>query len=152
MWRRPENDKILSQEIAMSTERSSLGVELIGSLKESNLVEVATEIGEVALDSFLQQGLLREVPILGWLVKFYGAQQSIRDRLFVKKIAAFYKGAGKASPEERAKFRKKIETNKEYQKKVGESLLLLIERHERFEKSLLLGRLFASLMSGDLSQ
>ncbi|MDX6531677.1 MAG: hypothetical protein QOH41_3967 [Blastocatellia bacterium] len=69
----------------MSTERSSLGVELISSLNESNLVEVATEIGEVALDSFLQPGVLREIPIFGWLVKFYGAQQSVRDRLFVKK-------------------------------------------------------------------
>jgi hypothetical protein len=68
-----------------------------------------------------------------------------------KKIAAFYAGAGKASPEDRVRFRKKIEINKAYQKKVGESLLLLIERHERFEKSLLLGRLFASFMSGDIT-
>jgi hypothetical protein len=131
--------------------RSNLGLELISSLRESELGEIAEEIAEMALDSVLQDGLAKDVPIVGWILKFRSAYKGISERIFLKKIPYFLRGASRASPVERAKFAEKIKIEKRFQKKVGENLILLIERHERFEKSLLLGRLFASVMRGDMS-
>ena len=79
------------------------------------------------------------------------ATRNIRDRLFLKKVFNFYLGAAEATPEEREEFCKKIEDDIKYKKKVGESLLLLIERHERFEKSFMLGRLLAIQIKGLIS-
>ena len=105
----------------------------------------------MALDSVLKDGIAKDIPVFGWLLKFHGAYKNISERIFLRKVAYFLQGASRASPDERVKFAQKIRSKKDYQKRVGENLILLIERHERFEKSLLLGRLFASVMRGALS-
>lgn len=135
----------------MNEERSNIGAEFIESVIKSDLVDIAADLSEIALDSLLENGVARDIPIVGWLFKIHSAQRSLRDRLFLKKVAAFYRGASKALSDERATFRKKLKADKAYQKRVGEDVLLLIERHERFEKSLLLRKLFAGLIGGHLS-
>jgi hypothetical protein len=136
----------------MEERRFNLGLELISSVGESGLIEIAEGIAKMALDSALEDGIVKDIPVFGWLLKFRSAYKGISERILLKKIASFLEGVSRASPEERANFAKKIKTDKKYQKKVGENLILLIERHERFEKSFLLGRLFASFIRGALSQ
>ncbi len=131
-------------------ENSNLSTSLVNSIGQANLSEAAAEAGDVILDSLLEDGVLKDVPVFGWLLKAYNAGQSISDRLFMRKVAAFLYGVGDAPAEKREEFQRKIAEDEKYERKVGENLLLLIDRHERLEKSALLGRLFASHVKGDL--
>ncbi len=132
-------------------ENSNLSISLVDSIGQSNLSEVAAEAGDVILDSLLEDGVLKDVPVFGWLFKAYNAGQSISDRLFMRKVAAFLYGVGDAPAEKREEFQREVAEDDKYRRKVGENLLLLIDRHERLEKSALLGRMFASHVKGDLT-
>ena len=120
-------------------------------IAESDLSEVAIDTSEIVLDSLLDDGILKDIPVFGWAVKAFKAQRSIRDGLFLKKVALFAQGAQNVSDEKREEFRKRIEDDKQHCKRVGESLLLFLERHERLEKSLLLGKLFAAHLNNEIS-
>ena len=127
-------------------EEKNLGASLIESVGASSLSEIAGEAAEIALDSTLKDGLLKDIPVFGWFFKAYSAYHSITDRMFLKKVALFLSGVSEASENEREKFRNDLNNDVEFRKKVGENLLLLINKHERLEKSYLLGKLMAKVI------
>lgn len=127
-----------------------LGTSLIESVSQAGAVDVAADVGELALDSVLDVGLLKDVPVFGWLVKFYGAFRTVRDQLFLKKVASFLHGTRSASQEVRDRFRKKMKADPAFRRKVGECLILLLERHDHFDKSSILGKVFTAYMRGEI--
>ncbi|HLN89962.1 MAG TPA: hypothetical protein VK253_07840 [Candidatus Binatia bacterium] len=133
------------------TERDNLGESLVESLGASDLPDIAVEASDIALDIALNDGLLKDIPIFGWLAKAYSTYRSITDRMFLKKVALFLSGVSNASATDREKFKDHLNSEPEFRKKVGENLLLLIDRHERLEKSYLLGKLMAKVVEGKCS-
>lgn len=131
------------------SEKDNLGESLIESVGLSSLTDIAIEASDVALDIALNEGLLKEIPVFGWLAKAYSTYHSITDRMFLKKVALFLSGVGHASEEERQNFKNKLDNEPEFRKKVGENLLLLIDRHERLEKSFILGKIFSKVIEGN---
>jgi hypothetical protein len=129
---------------------NNIGKSLVESLWTPNLSEITTEFSDIALDMVLKQkdGFLKEIPIFGWLIKGYGAVINVRDQIFMKKVANFLYGTAIVSEQEREKFKNDISNDQEFSRKVGESLVLLLDRHEDFEKSLILGKIFAGYMKG----
>ena len=109
---------------------------------------MAAEASEVALDIFLDDEILKEIPVFGLLVKGYRTIISITERLFLKKVALFLFGVGKASASAREKYKSRLDSDPDFRKKVGENLLLLIDRHERLDKSYILGQLMARVVEG----
>jgi hypothetical protein len=130
---------------------NNLGESLIESVSSTGLSEIAIEAAEVALDLTLNDGLLKDIPVFGWLVKGYSTYNSITDRMFLKKVALFLNGVSQASEDERQKFKASLDTEPEFRKKVGENLLLLIDKHERLEKSFILGKVMAKVIEGKCS-
>ena len=130
---------------------NNLGESLIESVGAAGLTEIALEASDIALDLALNDGLLKDIPVFGWLAKGYSAYRNIADRLFLKKVALFLSGVGKASASEREKFKSELNRDPEFRKRVGENLLLLINRHERLEKSYLLGKLMTKVIEGACS-
>src|SRR5687767_7830531 len=116
-----------------NSEKDNLGELLIESVGLSSLTDIATEASDIALDIVLNDGLLKEIPVFGWLVKAYSAYHSITDRMFLKKVALFLSGVGHAPQAERQNFRSKLDSEPAFRKKVGENLLLMIDKHERLE-------------------
>ncbi|MCK9506377.1 MAG: hypothetical protein M0Q95_19630 [Porticoccaceae bacterium] len=135
----------------MNSNQSSGGKELIRSVCTSGAGTIALDGAEMALDSMLDDGLLRDIPIFGWVVKIYGAYQGIKERIFLKKICRFLGAAQKTTEDERRLFLARMEADPDHQKKVGEGVLLLIDRHEDSGKSELLGRVFASYIKDEIT-
>lgn len=128
----------------------NLGMSLVQSVSKAGVSDIAAEAAEIALDSILDEGLLEEVPVLGWLKKTYNVLGTIRDRIFLKKVASFLSGTRNISEEEKHRFLESTEGDPENFKKVGESIVLLLERQEDFEKSLILGKVFARYVRGKI--
>lgn len=131
---------------------NNFGTSLIESVAVPNLTDMAEEAAELALDSLLNDGLLKDVPVFGWLFKGYGAYRNITERIFLKKLGTFLYGVSEASQSQREKFRQAMIGDPLNKKQFGERLLLLIDRHERVEKSFLLGQLMAKVIEGELSK
>jgi hypothetical protein len=76
---------------------------------------------------------------------------TVRDRIFLRKILRFLQGTQAATIEERHTCAERMEADPTYQRQVGESLFLLLDRHETVDKSELLGRVFAALIRQEVA-
>jgi len=120
---------------------------LIDTISKSGGTDIATEAGELTLDAFLNGGLIEDVPIIGTLVKLKNVGVGIREYLFTKKLLGFLKSINNVSQEDCDSFADEMDNDIDKKKKVGESLLLLIERMDEVDKAELLGNAFHSYLS-----
>lgn len=127
----------------------SLSLPLFESIAESPLAELGTDLGEVVLDSILDDGVLKEIPIIGSVVALFKTGSNIRDRLYLKKLLLYLKALASLSPDDKNRFRSFFESPKE-RERFGESLLLLLEKSNDMQKPELLGHLWAACARGEL--
>ncbi len=120
------------------------------TVSKSDCLELPAEILEFSIDQVLDEGLFKDIPVVGWVIKGLSIKQSISDRMFHHKILRFLYALQEIGKRDRIKFREKIENNKEYRKKVGEHLLLLIDKIDAFDKSCLLAICFDHFLTGDI--
>lgn len=113
--------------------------------------DALANIGEAMLDDGLAEGVLRDVPLIGTVVGLIRAGATVREHLFLKKLARFAAELGDISDEERAEFRDEMDRDPEFREEVGENLLLLLERAAEVQKPRLIGKLFAAYLRKRIS-
>jgi len=59
------------------------------TLKNSNLQNIVSDFAELSVDSILQEGVLKDIPIVSTLISLTKVGISINDKLFLKKILYF---------------------------------------------------------------
>jgi hypothetical protein len=116
--------------------------ELTKTLKDNDFQDTLSNLGEVTLDNLLESGVLKEIPILGTIIGLSRSKMTIQDRLFTKKLLTFLFQLKDTNIEERKKQVDKIEKDSNYQTKVGEKLLFIIDKCEDDEKARYIGKLF----------
>lgn len=105
----------------MRKDSENIGMSLVKSVWAAGASEIATEVAEIALDTLLSEDVLKEIPVFGWFVKGYGVVNTVRDRVFLKKIAMFLRGLDHVNEDEKNDFREKIEADEPFCRKVGET-------------------------------
>jgi|GEM_PF-5053074 len=113
--------------------------------------EVIADCLEVVLDSNLDDSPLREIPALGSVLKLYNAGISIRDGIFYKKLVLFLENIDSMGDEERLAFWSKYENDEKAKKKLGEQLIVYIDRYDAIDKPILLARAVNALQKGLIS-
>ncbi len=126
-------------------ENKSLAVSMEQTLEYGNL-EFIGDIGEVMIDAVLDDGILKDVPILGTLVGVGKCVKNIYDALFAKKLIAFLFPIKNTNPEDRINAIKKWEEDESYRGAVGETLLGMIQRCDDSVKADWLSKLFFELV------
>lgn len=132
-------------------EKESISDSLEKTISFSDLENVATELTEVFLDKDMEEGILRDIPIVGTIVALSKTAKSVKDFLFLKKILSFLKESSKVSTEERLKAIEKINTSRKYRTKVGEKLLFIVDKCDDAERAEMFGRFFAYFLKGKIS-
>jgi hypothetical protein len=138
-------------DVPMNNNSVGGGQALIRSIWSNGLSDIISEGSEILLDSKLAEGPLRDIPVFGWIFKTFGVVKTIREWIFHKKIMLFLRETQATTAEERRAFAERMEANPDYERKVGESLFLLLDRHETVDKSELLGRIFTALIRQEIS-
>lgn len=113
---------------------------LIETIKNSELKKNVADILEVGIDSFLKEGILKEIPGIGLLNGFWKTVIAIRDYRFLNKLLLFLDESAKLPLEKRLELIENLEDN-EFQKEAGEKLIAIIDNLETSSKSILLGKL-----------
>ena len=127
------------------------GIELINSIATDKLGSVGRDLGEVALDTVLKEGVLRDIPVFNTIVALYQAGVEIHHHLFVRKIINFLRELSSIPLEKRRKFVEEIEQNPRQKRELGETLLLLIDRADSLQKPSILGELLRNHILGNIS-
>ena len=132
---------------SMATENTDLAAALLDSIALGNLKALATDGAESLLDTVLEDGVAKEIPIFGVLALIISTGAHIRDRLFAKKLHSFLVSLSDISETARAEFlvQLDLEGNKE---RVAQALLLLLERLDDFKKPEFLARVFQAAALG----
>jgi len=128
----------------MDANKNPPGTALVRTLASRELGDVVFDAAEVALDSGLAEGVLRELPIIGMVVKLAKASQSVAEELFLRQLLRFLVELKAVSVKERATLLRKYPDGSEEQRDLGENLLLALERLDAVQKPALLARFFAA--------
>ena len=80
------------------------------SLFDSSLTDCGLDFLELGIDSVLQDGLLKDIPIVGTIVNMGKFAQNVHDRNLLRQTLAFINefNNGNFSPDEVEKHRKKV--------------------------------------------
>lgn len=98
------------------------------SLFETPLTDVGIDFLELGIDSVLQDGLLREIPIVGTIVRMCRFAQNVHDRNLLRQTLVFINefNSGNISAEKIEKHREKLKQNpKLMEEELGRVLILL---------------------------
>jgi hypothetical protein len=115
-----------------------------------SLSQISIELLEVGVDSLLSEGIVRDIPVLGTIANLAKAGVAIRDRLFARKVASFLVNLQNISDEQRKNFCQKLRNDSAHQKRLGEILILLLDRLDDLEKPHLLAKIFESYVKGEV--
>ena len=111
-------------------------------IKDENFRDLISDVNEVILDSFLKDGIIKDIPIIGVISKTINLGNSIQERLYTKKLLTFLKQLEEIDDEDRIAEINKIDNNEKYKTKVGEKLLYIIDNADDCEKAEYIGILF----------
>ncbi len=121
------------------------------SLAISGLGSIATDLGEVALDSFLIDGIAKDIPILGSLVGLYKSGVNIKEYIFRKKIEGLINNISKISADELSSFNAQFDNEPDYRVRVAEHLTIIIDRLDDLEKTKLLAKAFSGFVKSKIN-
>jgi len=125
--------------------------EILESIIASNDLSTLTqEYGEIAIDGFLDDGVLKDIPLLGTAVKVASFGNSISKKLFLKKIYKFLFQLQNIPSEKRTKFISKVNDSRRFQSKIGETVFEILDRIESDGKPEIVGKLFVAVINQNL--
>jgi hypothetical protein len=131
------------------TVNSSLEESVVQSVALTDLRDAVADIAEVGLDQLLVEGPARDVPVLGTLLRLGSTFGAVRDHLFARKVAKFLLRVSEVRERERVAFVQALADTRQ-RRRVGEVLVLLLDRLDDMEKPDLLGLLFQAYLRGDV--
>jgi hypothetical protein len=117
---------------------------------QKNIIENSSDILEYGIDFFTENEIVKDFPILGTVIKIGFTVKSISDRIFLKKIERFLFQFDLIKETELQNYIGKTLDDKERQK-VGENLLLIIDRLSDLEKPTYLSICFYGYLSNKIS-
>jgi hypothetical protein len=98
-----------------------------------NITDLTVDIGEAVIDSFLNEGLLKDIPILGIGIKLIRISTNISDTLLLNKLKLFMENLNMIKQDDVEKFKDKMK-NDNFQKEVGIKLLNIIDKTDEYIK------------------
>lgn len=145
--------ELLSQsEIENNANEKTLSLALSETLK-SESVACISELAEVGLDSILEEGLFKELPIISTAVAIYKIGGSIKDRHNLKKLMVFLNeiNNGIADEQKRQDYRQKFISNDKFRNQEIEYLLVLIDRYISYDKPQMLAKLYLAYLDNKIN-
>ena len=121
--------------------KDDLSLSIVDDFIRSDLTQISIDFAEIGLDTFIDEGIAEEIPIIGSIVSLAKTSFAIRDRIFIRKIGTFLLCLKNVTQAEKELFYNKL-NSASHKKKVGDTLLLILDRLDDLEKPQLLARVF----------
>ncbi|OGM74332.1 hypothetical protein A2382_02885 [Candidatus Woesebacteria bacterium RIFOXYB1_FULL_38_16] len=133
----------------MLDEFKNMPNDIVKIIADENLDEIA-ELAEVGIDTFLDEGLIKDIPLASTVLGIFKTVTNIRDALFIKKIAKFLFKLSELSDQDKKKFSDEMAKNVDLRKKIGEKILLLLEKADDMGKPEIIANLFMAYLRSEI--
>lgn len=130
--------------------------ELINSVERTlfdSTYDVTSGYLEMTVDGLLDDGILKEIPVVKTLQAVCKFTYNVRERNLLKQTLCMIKGfkSCNINSDVLAKYRDKIEGNTRFKEKELGRVLLILDQTIDHTKSLYLGKLYGALVKGDIT-
>lgn len=129
---------------------NELEFSLVETLRNSDLANLSADLGEIAMDSALEEGVLKDIPVVSSLRSLWKAGVAVRDHLFLKKLVQFLAELHDIPSDERQRMIERLENDESYSQRVGEHIILLLDRLDHMRKPALLARAFRAYIKSEI--
>jgi hypothetical protein len=126
--------------------QDELGISVLKSACSSEAKDLTVDWVELGLDCLFEEGVLKDAPMLGTVVKICAISKTIRDRLFVRKVLELLRACPKFSDPEKLGFIQEHLNDPEKAKKLSNAIVLILDRLDDLEKTAMLAKIFAALV------
>lgn len=115
--------------------------------------EIVSNIGEIGLDAFLNDGLLKNIPFLSTVVSVYKIGNSLHDQYHLKKLCVFLEeiNASIEDKNKRQDYINKFVSKRSFRDKELEYIIILIERCIGMEKPKMIAKLYLAFLYKDIN-
>ncbi len=121
------------------------------TLRNSDLQSVSANIVEIVIDSMLDEGVLKSLPIVGSIIGIGKTAITVKDQLFLKKIIAFLSGIRDIPQEKRREMIDLVNESKKEKLKVGEKLIYILDKCDDYVDAKYVAQLFTAFLEGKIS-
>jgi hypothetical protein len=121
------------------------------TILNSELPAVIYQAGEIGFDSLLNEGVLKEVPVLSTILAIGNTYGNMRDYFLAKKLIQFLKEISTLNSDERIQLIDKLESDDKYAAGMGERIINLLSRLDDENKPLLIAKAFKLYAAGYLN-
>jgi len=116
------------------------------------LIEAGLEAIEAIVDTFSEQDVWTELPVVSTVFKSLRASNTIREKIFANKIFIFFEELNRASDSKRKQLKDKILNSPQEAKEVGRILLMVLDKVTDLDKPKLLAKLFIAFLDEVISK
>lgn len=130
-------------------EEKSLSIAFADSLKDETMSCIG-EYAEIGLDAVMEDGILKDIPIVSTAIALYKIGSSIKERHNLKKLLMFLNelNNGILDEQKRKEYQQKFQSNEKFRNREIEYLLVLIDRYISYDKPQLLAKLYLAYLEG----
>lgn len=115
-------------------------------IKDSDLSSLLKDYSEIIVDNIIEEGFLKEIPIIGTVLGLVNFSNSINQHFTTKKLFKFLIQLDKIPIEKRRKKINEINSSNKYASSVGETILEILDKIDTDGKPELIGRIFAAFI------
>lgn len=128
------------------TQITNIDTSFSETLRNSDLKDFTIDFAENFMDSMLEEGVLKDLPIVGYVFGIGKFAINFKDKLFLKKIIYFLSGVNHISSENRREVIDEINESKNYKVKVGEKLIYILDKCDDHITAKYVAQFFAAFL------
>lgn len=128
-----------------------VGSTLRETLLKSDLPAVIEEAGEIGIDTLIEDGVLKKLPILSTITALGKTYGTIRDYIFTKKLMRFLQSISSLNESQRVGLIEKLDKDPGFGAYAGERLIDLLSRLDDENKPLLVAKALKLYAKGEIS-
>ena len=132
-------------------ELNTLSNSLEDTIKDTDLQSMTIDLAETITDSFLNEGIGKDIPIFGTIVGLAKSAMNFKDRLFIKKLIYFLTNLNSIPKTKRQEMIVQIDSSEKYKIKVGEKLIYIIDKCEDHKSAEKVGKLFYAFLNDSIT-
>ncbi|RQO73967.1 hypothetical protein DBR43_00740 [Pedobacter sp. KBW06] len=121
------------------------------AIGSQEIIDLVKEYAEMGLDEFMEDDILKNIPLLNTIGAFYKFGNTLRERKIKLNVLRFLQQLEHIDLEERQAFLEKL-NNEDQSGRIFEQLMLLLEKLDETVKAEMLGNLFRIYIVGKLSR
>ena len=129
--------------------KKTLSTAFADSLKEESIACIG-EYAEIGLDAVMEDGILKDIPIVSTVIVLFKIGNSITERHNLKKLLIFINeiNNGIADEEKRKEYQQKLQSDEKFRNREIEYLFVLIDRYISYDKPQMLAKLYLAYLEG----